>query len=231
MKLPSILSLVGAASLLSVATTQAQTLAGYSFQAGLTTLTDISGIEARLSDPSQKAAAVAYMTDNSLNTGVFNTLYPSGNLAGTFGDSSYTHGTGADILIVGVEGGGTPLWENFNVQLLLSDGSYTPAKAFGNANVVNTGTSGLFDMYQTQGDYLTGLEYNYCYVPLDISTFNTGGLGVTGIKLSSVSAGSADPDLTYIGVTGLANVTPAPEPATLALAGLGLSALLLRKRK
>ena len=68
---------------------------------------------------------------------------------------------------------------------------------------------------------------DYFYLPLEISSFSTGGLGVTGIKLDSLT--SPFPDLSYIGV-----VAPVPEPSSMAYLGLitlGGMATMRRRRK
>ncbi len=191
----------------------------YTFQAGLANITDASALTY------SPATEVLYMTDDSLTTGVANIGVNGGTLAGDFGGGIYFHGTGADIVIVGAYIG-APAWGGGTVSLKLSDGSYTPGVAFTDASLVTTTLNDNMTFYQESGGGFVPLNADYCYLPLDISSFDTGGLGVTGIEISSMTA--EYPDITYIGVTTEA----VPEPSTMALAALGgLGLLLFRRRK
>ncbi len=204
--LKSVICLSAAA--LSVAA-NAQTFNSYTFTTGLANVTGGS------------AGQNAALTDSSLTTGVANIGY---NLTGDFGGGAYFHQSSADIILVGPEGG-SPAWGSFDIGLQLSDGSYTPEISFSDANIISTSDSASFDLYfgpSTESTY----TFTYCYLPLDISAFATGGLGVTGIEMTN-PAGNL-PDVSFIGVTGTAAV---PEPTTLALAGLGFASLLIARRK
>lgn len=182
----------------------------YSFQAGLTNITDASGLSRT------GATGASYLTDNSTSTGVLNVGTSGGSLAGNFGGGSSFNIPGADILIVGAGNASQTAWSSFTVSLLLSDGSLTPGMSFDDTDVLATGSSET--MTFAQEDYAHPISAVapafYYYLPLEITDFNTGGLGVTGIALTGLSF--PFPDITYIGVV-------VPEPSSTAF--LGLAAL------
>jgi len=194
----------------------------YSFQAGLTNITDASGLSRT------GAAGIAALTDSSTTTGVANVGLNGGSLAGDFGGGAYFNISGADIVLVGA-GGGVPAWGTFTVSLRLSDNSYTPGISFSDTNVLAAGTSDTMTLGQEDpaSPILFTMAADYFYLPLEISSFSTGGLGVTGIKLDALSA--SFPDLNYIGV-----VAPVPEPSSMAYLGLttlgGLTTMRRRRK-
>ena len=214
LKLACGLALCGA---ITTATAQS-TFDIYSFQAGLANITDASALTV------SPVNEISYLTDNSLTNGVANIGANGGTLAGNFGGGTYFHGTGADIVLVGAFEG-SPAWGGFTVSLQLSSGSYTPGLAFADANLVTTVLNDNFTFIQENGGGSISGDFSYCYLPLDISGFDTGGLGVTGIEINNMTA--QYPDISYIGVTSSALLEAVPEPATLALAGLGVLGCLL----
>ena len=202
---------------------------GYSFQAGLSDITTSTALTT-----TNTAAGIAKLTDGSVDTGVANVGFAGGVLIGDFGGGSYYHQSAADIVLVGAGNVGyTNLWGGFTISLQLSDSSFTPGIVFPVSDPrvldggVNPNAISYFQNYDgSTVDAGAGLS-EYIYLPLDISSFDTGGLGVTGIELSAMT--SQFPDLSYIGVTGPGSV---PEPGTLALAALGGAGWLsLRRRK
>lgn len=202
---------------------------GYSFQASLSDITISTALTT-----TNTAAGIANLTDGSVDTGVANLGYVGGVLAGDFGGGSYYHQSSADLVIVGAgPASSTNQWGALTVSLQLSDSSFTPGIVFsvGDPRVLDGGVNPNAVSYFQNFDGSTFApgagQTEYFYLPLDISSFDTGGLGVTGIELSDMT--SQFPDLSYIGVTGPGSV---PEPGTLALAALGAAGWLsLRRRK
>ncbi len=206
---------------------------GFSFQASLTDITSATALNS-----SNNATALSYLTDASVDTGIgdlglaTNSFSANGGiLAGTFGGGTYYHQSANDILLVGPGFSGTNYWGTFTVSLLLSNGSQTPGLGFTGDNAIFAGSNpntGMF--FENSNDQIFSLppdNSEYYYLPLDISSFDTGGLGVTGIELSNF--GFRFLDLSYVGVT---DITPTPEPGTLALAALGgIGFLIARRRK
>ena len=200
---------------------------GYSFQASLTDITTATAIGV-----TNHAQGIATLTDASVDTGVANLGIYGGVLIGNFGGGSYYHQSSADLVIVGAgPTSSTNQWGGFTVSLQLSDSSFTPGIVFpvGDNRVLDGGVNpndlAYYQNYNGTAFAPLGGQTEYYYLPLDISAFDTGGLGVTGIELSQMT--SQFPDLSYIGVTG-----PVPEPGTLALVALGGAGWLsLRRRK
>ena len=206
----------------------------YTFQASLKNLTDTSAIV------SSGSNGRLFLTDDSMTTmtadigftpGLPNNGSNGGALVGDFGGGTYTHGTGTDIVLVGVGWGGNSYWGTFTVSLQLAGGSFTPGLTYSDANVISpniTDTFSAVNVLSPTLDIMT-VHSNYSYLPLDISSFDTGGLGVTGIKLDNLIY--PHPDITYIGVTDSASAEAVPEPGSFALLGIGAASLALLRRK
>jgi uncharacterized protein (TIGR03382 family) len=223
MKKNIVLTLTATLALGFAATTQAQTIAGYNFQASLVDLTDTSAA------PGAGATDLAYATDNSIYTVIANLgFYGGTGFGGTFGGGSYTHGSGADIIITTLGEGDTTVSGSFLVSLMLANGDLTPGITYSDANFILADDLESFSYVQADGGGPTTSDFSSWYLPLSIADFDTGGQGVTGIEFNDFT--SAYLDLGYVGVTTLAS-TNVPEPSTLALAGLGGLARLFHRRK
>lgn len=215
--------LAGAAALGFVPSTEAQTIGGYSFLAGLVDVTDASTVTG--------SKALTYATDNSIYTVCANLgAFGGTGFGGTFGGGSYSHGSGPDIILttLGDTGGAGTLSGTFDVSLILDDGSQTPKINYGNDDFifVNNGEITYEQANDSQG-YKT--LFGSYYLPLDIANFDTGGQGVIGIEFTAFTSPMLD--LGYVGVTTLANVNPVPEPTTMVLVALGSLVLVARRRR
>ena len=218
------LTLTGFLTLGFALATHAQNIAGYSFQAGLTTLTDTSAA------PGAGPLALSYTTDNSLDTVLANIgAFGGTGFGGTFGGGGYAHGSGADIILTTLAYNGTPVSGSFSVSLLLANGGSTPGITYSDANFVNAGYSDNFSYIQANDGAGATSSFTASYLPLNIANFATGGEAVVGIEFNNFT--SSYLDLGYVGVTTLANTAPVPEPTALALAGLGGLTLLARRRR
>jgi len=207
--------------------------------AGLTTLTDYSAANSNAT-----AENLAFITDSSWSsTGVVNIgwgampAFKNGALAGNFGGGTY-HDANYSIIMIGMTGieNGVQFWGDWNVQLLLSNGTYSSAIRFTSFDVVDNSTSKLappFQFYNAPFNNVQTVQEQAPtgYLRLDISDFDLANIGVTGIKFSGFSDNSLGLDLTYVGVVGAA--PPIPEPSTygLALGGLALGIAALRRRR
>ena len=203
----------------------------YDLIAGLTNLTATTAM-----NPATQATDITNITDNSWSSGILNlggtpeeqevfdpdtgettirTVYVpnNGKLAGTFGGGVYRAADAYKVMIIGMATPfNTTLWGNWTVRMLLSNGSYSSA--------INYSDSNLFvNSVSTLGFYKTGFQ------ELNITAFDLGDIGVTGIELSSM--GGNLPDVSYIGV-----VKAVPEPSALSLLVVALGGLaVVRRRK
>jgi len=203
---------------------------GVNFVAGLQNVTDSS-----LLSGGNVSTSISYLTDSSLNTIVGNVGVAAGgvgNLAGDFGGGSYFAGAN-DIVLVGPSVAGQPYWGTFNVSLLLSDSTYTAPATYSDANITAAGYNdqtayNIWDGQTGSGSTQTfgAGQVPLGYLDIPISSYATGGLGVTGIEINNVSP--FYPDISFIGVS-----TPvaAPEPGTLALGAFGLAGWVAARRR
>ena len=201
---------------------------GVNFVAGLQNITDSS-----LLSGGNVSTSISYLTDSSINTIVGNAGIGAGgvgNLAGDFGGGSYFAGAN-DIVLVGPSSPG--YWGTFNVSLLLSDSSYTAPNSYSDADFTAAGFNDqtgnvVWDSQTGSGSTQTfGVgTVSLGYLDIPISSFATGGLGVTGIEINNVSP--AYPDIAFIGVS---SPVAAPEPGTLALGAFGLAGLVAARRR
>lgn len=163
-----------------------------SFQAGLTNITDGSGLSRT------GVTGASYLTDSLISTGVLNVGRSGGALAGDFGRGSYFNMTGDDIVIVGVGNDTQTAWSSFTVSLRLSNGLYTPGISFSDSDLLATGISESVTFAQENYSFpIAGVApVNYYNLSLEFTDFNTGGLGVTGIALTNLTA--EFPDITTL---------------------------------
>jgi len=123
----------------------------------------------------------------------------------------------------------TLTWVNFRT-------GTTPPAADGFVNVgsstaravpgVNWGGQAVVQMVAWQGNFTT-----YADAWQAAQTDPTVLIGASGVMTLTLPASSTDVNLTYLVGLSPFNIHPVPEPATLALAGLGAAALLIFRRR
>jgi hypothetical protein len=210
--------------------------------AGLTTITEYSAANSNAT-----AYDLSLLTDSSWSsTGIFNIgvgfvqELRTGTLAGNFGGGTYLDAD-YSIILIGNQAVNTstnhPYWGEWDVQLLLSNGTYSNAIHFTSFNTVENTLSPMaltYEYYNAVNDsrMTNTLPFNNptSYLKLNISDFDVTNIGVTGIKISGFNDTGVGPDLTYIGV--VSGGAPVPEPSTygLALGGLALAVVAMRRR-
>jgi hypothetical protein len=123
----------------------------------------------------------------------------------------------------------TVTWVNFRT-------GATPPAADGYINVgsstarvvpgVDWGAQAVVQMVAWQGNFTT-----YADAWTAAQTDPTVLIGASSALTLQLPASSTDPNLTYLWGLNAFNIHPVPEPATLALAGLGAAALLIFRRR
>lgn len=204
--------------------------------AGLTNLSSSTAIGS-----TNQSVGINFITDDTWLTGIANLggavdinnfqTANNGTLAGTFGGANYFSSSNQIILIGNY--GGSSGWGSWSARLLLSNDTYTTAQNYTDANMVLNPTVTIpasSSMFVNPNGATNSLPValKTSYIILDISSFDTGNIGVKGIELLNMTTGF--PDIQYIGVIGSA-AAAVPEPSSLALVAAGCGALVLRRRR